>query len=157
MTPSLRPQRNVRLPRRYEVYDLNFVEVDIPNNYKEAVSCEESSNWKAAINEELQALKENNTWTETELPPGKKAIGSRWVFKVKRNEDGSISKYKARLCAKGYAQQKDIDYGEIFSPTTRYDSIRVILATAAVRHQNSISLWRLGRRNLHDFTRGYED
>lgn len=89
--------------------------------------------WKRAIEEELEALDKNNTWEFTTLPNNKKAISSKWVFKIKRNPDGSVAKYKAQLCAKGCQQRRGIDYLDIFSPTTRYDTIRVLLAIATER------------------------
>lgn len=128
--PNLRPQRNVRLPARFDDFHLNFVEIDIPDTYEDAIKSKEYDKWKKAIDEEYAALLKNNTWKMVEIPENKKLIESRWVFRVKRNQDGTISRYKARLCAKGYAQKQGIDYNEIYAPTTRYDSIRVLLAVA---------------------------
>jgi Reverse transcriptase (RNA-dependent DNA polymerase) len=64
--------------------------------------------------EEVKAHLENKTWEVVRLPEGKHVIGSRWVFKVKRNADGSIDCYKGRIVAKGYAQQEGIDYLKTF-------------------------------------------
>ncbi|CAN1136868.1 Retrovirus-related Pol polyprotein from transposon RE1 [Linum perenne] len=68
--------------------------------------------WRRAMNEEFNALLENNTWTLEGPSPQKKAIGNKWVFKIKRNPDGSV----ARLVAKGFHQTEGIDYTETFSP-----------------------------------------
>ncbi|KAL0373067.1 UNVERIFIED_CONTAM: Retrovirus-related Pol polyprotein from transposon RE2 [Sesamum calycinum] len=68
------------------------------------------THWVVAMNLELQALEQNGTWELTSLPPDKRTIGSRWVFKLKLNPDGSIDRYKARLVAKGYNQIKGVDY-----------------------------------------------
>lgn len=57
----------------------------------------------------------------------KKVLSSKWVFKLKRNQDGSIDKYKARLVARGYEQRAGIDYEEVFAPVARYETIRTLL------------------------------
>lgn len=80
------------------------------------------------MDEEIDALYKNKTWELTELPPGKRAIPNRWIFRIKRNE--SNVRYKARLVVKGYQQQYEVDYFETFSPVVKFSSIRIILATA---------------------------
>lgn len=72
----------------------------------------------------------NNTWSLTKLPSHRKAIGYKWVFRVKENPDGSVNKYKVRLVAKGYNQLPGQDYGETFSPVIKPTTIRVILSLA---------------------------
>jgi len=125
---TLRDRKTLKTPNRYEA---NLVEFDEPTTYEEAISCENSGHWMKAINEELKAHETNGTWTFEDLPSGKKTIGSKWVFKVKYSPTQDTYRYKARLCAKGFTQEKGIDYQEIFAPVVRYDSIRVMLALAA--------------------------
>lgn len=86
--------------------------------------------WEAALSE-IQSLVENGTFELVELPRGAKAIGSRWVFKVKRNADGSIERYKARLVAQGFSQRPGSDYHETFAPTPRWAALRAVLVLAA--------------------------
>ena len=69
-----------------------------------------------------------------DLPPGCKLLSSKWVFKRKGKVDGSIDKYKARLMIKGYKQTEGLDYFDIYSPVTRINSIRMVLAIAALRN-----------------------
>ena len=71
---------------------------------------------------------------EEELPPpeGKNIVGSRWIFKVKRNSDGSLDGFKARLVAQGYSQTNGMDYDEVFSPAARHSAIRSLLALANI-------------------------
>ena len=66
------------------------------------------------MNEEMQALSENETWDRVPPSPHQKVIGCRWIFKVKHNVDGTIYQYKARLVAKGYAQTHGVEYEETF-------------------------------------------
>ena len=81
--------------------------------------------------EEMASIEENDTWVLTDLPQGHRPIGLKWVFKLKRNEQGEIIKHKAWLVAKGYVQQHGIDFDEVFAPVARMESIRTLLAVAA--------------------------
>lgn len=92
----LRPREKLHPPIRYEA---NLIETDVPLTYDEAMNNHDSRKWRAAILEELEALKKNYTWDLLPLPPGKRSISSKWVFKVKRDADGQIQRHKARLVA----------------------------------------------------------
>ncbi|KAL0412223.1 UNVERIFIED_CONTAM: Retrovirus-related Pol polyprotein from transposon RE1 [Sesamum latifolium] len=84
-----------------------------------------------AMNDELTALERNQTWEIVDLPKGTKAIGSKWVYKVKLKPDGSIDRYKARLVAKGYNQVEGVDYFDRFSPIAKAVTVRILLALVA--------------------------
>ena len=118
----------------------------------ETVSFDEahnSENWMAAMQFKYDAIMKIGTWSLCELPLGKKAVGTKWVYKLKRKPDGPIDRHKARLVAKGYAQEKGIDFDEIFAPTCHMTTVCSIYAIAAHRgwnvHQldnkNNISKW----------------
>lgn len=111
---------------------------DVPMTYKEAINSTDRDNWMKSISEELDAHKKNNTWTLVEKPSNAKLINCKWVFRIKDEPTGL--RYKSRLCAKGYAQTKGIDYHETFAPTVRYDSIRLLLSTAV---QNNLKMMQL--------------
>jgi hypothetical protein len=102
----------------------------------------DAEQWKHAALEELNAHSTNGTWKLVPRPAGKKVIGSKWVFKVKRNADGSIERYKGRVVAKGYNQRPSFDYIEIFAPTVKMPTIRVVLAISALHdyHLHSIDI-----------------
>ena len=71
------------------------------------------------MEKEIGSLHDNNVWELVELPADRKAVGSKWVFKVKTNANGSIERYKARLVAQGYSQQEGLNYDETFRPVVR--------------------------------------
>ncbi|XP_016191653.1 uncharacterized protein LOC107632495 [Arachis ipaensis] len=79
---------------------------------------------------EYEALLKNKTWELVTLPPNREAIGSRWVFRIKYNSDGSLQKYKARLVAQGYSQRLGFDFTETYSPVVKPTSIRILLSIA---------------------------
>lgn len=75
-------------------------------------------------------MERNKTWSLVPLPPNRKTIGCKWVFRVKENADGSVNKYKARLVAKGFHQVLGFDFNETFSPVIKPVTIRIILTLA---------------------------
>ncbi|GJR68143.1 ribonuclease H-like domain-containing protein [Tanacetum coccineum] len=70
-------------------------------------------------------------WTLVDLPNGKRAIGTKWVFRNKKDERGIVVRNKARLVAQGYTQEEGIDYDEVFAPVARIEAIRLFLAYAS--------------------------
>ena len=105
-----------------------------PQTFKEAVNYIESVTWKDAIKSGIDSILHNHTWELVDIPPSCKPLSSKWVFKRKRKVDGSINKYKARLVIKGYKQTEGLDYFDIYSPVMRINSIRMVLAIAALRN-----------------------
>ena len=83
------------------------------------------------MKEEFSSLQKNNTWELVDLPPRRKLVQCKWVFKTKFADDGSPLKYKEILFTKGYSQVHGIDYNETFAPVEKMDSIRLGLAIAA--------------------------
>ena len=75
------------------------------------------------MNEELEALKKNQTWKIVDLPKGKRAVGCKWVFTVKYKVNGSVKRFKARLVAKGFTQTQRIDYFETFALVAKINTI----------------------------------
>lgn len=99
-----------------------------PRSYKEAM---QDKAWKDAMRAEIDALELNQTWDIQELPPGKIALGCKWVFRVKLKADGTLERYKARLVFLGNNQIKGIDYGETFAPVAKMTTVRIFLDLAA--------------------------
>lgn len=125
-------------PAWHEDYDLNcnvayclLTEDREPSNLQEAMSSPDVSQWMETMQEEIEALHKNKTWELVPLPQGRKAIGNKWVYKIKRNGDDQVEWYRARLVVKGYAQKEGIDFNEIFSPVVRLTTVRILLAMCA--------------------------
>eukprot|EP00253_Pinus_taeda_P015913 PITA_15913 len=131
---TLRVRRLVRERRQLERYSpstfcSNFslsITNDVPRTVKEVIDSEDGKLWKEDVVDEIASLHKNEAWDLVELLTGRKPIGSKWVFKKKTNAKGKVEKYKARLVEKGYSQVSGIDFGDIFSPSTKVTSIRLL-------------------------------
>jgi hypothetical protein len=102
-----------------------------PPTFADALRRPDSKEWLKSMEDEMQSIQDNDTWTLCDLPPGRKCIGTKWVFKTKRDGNNNFLRYKSRLVAKGYAQIPGIDYDRTFAPVVRIESIRCLLAVAA--------------------------
>ncbi|GJV22181.1 putative ribonuclease H-like domain-containing protein [Tanacetum coccineum] len=99
-----------------------------PTSIAKALS---DSSWVEAMQEELLQFKLQQVWILVDLPNGKKAIGTKWVFRNKKDERGIVIRNKARLVAQGHRQEEGIDYEEVFAPVARIEAIRLFLAYAS--------------------------
>ncbi|GJV37277.1 putative ribonuclease H-like domain-containing protein [Tanacetum coccineum] len=91
----------------------------------------DDENWVEAMQDELLQFKIQKVWTLVDLPYSKKAIGTKWVYRNKKDERGIVVRNKARLVAQGYKQEECIDYDEAFAPVARIKAIRLFLAYAS--------------------------
>ena len=102
------------------------------------------------MDEEIKAIKKNDTWELATLPIGKKTIGVKWVYKLKKNAKGKVERYKARLVVKGYSQRQGIDYDEVFAPVAHLEIIRLLISLAALNQ------WRIFQMDVKfAFLNGY--
>jgi hypothetical protein len=99
-----------------------------PQSYAQAIESEDRKQWEQAMDREYKSILQNDVWELVKLPPGRKVVGSRWVYKIKQ---GGL--YKARFVVKGYSQRPGFDYDETFAPVARFASVRTVLSIAAGR------------------------
>ncbi|GJZ14182.1 putative ribonuclease H-like domain-containing protein, partial [Tanacetum coccineum] len=99
--------------------------------HKKVIQALEDPSWIEAMQEELLQFKLQKVWTLVDLPNGKRAIGTKWVLRNKKDERGIVVRNKARLVAQGYTQEEGIDYDEVFAPVARIEAIRLFLAYAS--------------------------
>lgn len=79
---------------------------------------------------EIESIYSNHTWSLVPLPPNKTSISSRWVYKVKPGTRGDLTRYKARLVARGFEQKDGVDFLDTFAPVVRWETIRTLIAIA---------------------------
>ncbi|GJR46345.1 putative ribonuclease H-like domain-containing protein [Tanacetum coccineum] len=101
------------------------------NEPKKVIQALTDPSWIEAMQEELLQFKLQKVWTLVDLPKGKRAIGTKWVYRNKKDERGIVVRNKARLVAQGYTQEEGIDYDEVFAPVARIEAIRLFLAYAS--------------------------
>ncbi|GKD12045.1 zinc finger, CCHC-type containing protein, partial [Tanacetum coccineum] len=105
-----------------------------PRTYNEAMQSRDATFWKEAIDDEIGSIMENNTWVLSDLPPGCKPLGCKWIFKRKMKVDGTIDKFKARLVIQGFRQKEGIDYFDTYALVAHITTIRLLLALAAIHN-----------------------
>ncbi|KAI3638829.1 hypothetical protein MIR68_003327 [Amoeboaphelidium protococcarum] len=103
----------------------------IPQTYREAMTLPDSGFWQEAVDSEWGSMLKNETLERCVLPPGRKALPCRWVFKIKIKSDGTIERYKARLVIKGFKQVYGLDFFDTFAPTPKNSTVRLVLSVAA--------------------------
>ncbi|GKA70518.1 putative ribonuclease H-like domain-containing protein [Tanacetum coccineum] len=101
-----------------------FLSQEEPKKVSQALADE---SWVEAMQEELLQFKLQEVWVLCDLPDGKRVIGTKWVFRNKRDERGTIIKNKARLVAQGYRQEEGVDYDEVFAPVARIEAINTFM------------------------------
>jgi hypothetical protein len=107
---------------------------NVPRNLAEAEASPEWPEWKKAMDEEMQMLSQMGTYRLEDLPEGRETVGCRWTYVKKYDENGQLSRYKARLVAQGYSQIPGIDFTETFAPVVRLESVRAALGIAAIKN-----------------------
>lgn len=113
----------------YALSAMNYVE-KFPDRLEDMKKRDDWPQWQSAIDEEKKSHEKNGTWTLCKLPKGRKPVSCKWVFRIKRNEDGSVDRYKARLVARGFSQRFGYDYTDTYAPVARLDTVRTVLAVA---------------------------
>uniref|UniRef100_A0A6N2L229 Retrovirus-related Pol polyprotein from transposon TNT 1-94 n=1 Tax=Salix viminalis TaxID=40686 RepID=A0A6N2L229_SALVM len=140
IVPQVPLRRSIRERRSaitddYVVYDVES-ECDLSldeelKTFRKAMESENSEKWSNAAEEEISSMNVNKVWDLVELPDGFKTVGCKWIFTTKQDSKGNLERYKARLVAKGFTQKDGIDYTETFSPVSKKDSLRIVLALVA--------------------------
>ncbi|GJT97990.1 zinc finger, CCHC-type containing protein [Tanacetum coccineum] len=105
---------------------------DDPKTFDEAMKSQDVAFWKKAINDEMDSIMGNNTWVLTDLPPGCKPLGCKWIFKRNLKVDGTVEKFKAMLVIQGFKQKSGIDYFDTYAPVARISIIRLLIALASI-------------------------
>ena len=103
-----------------------------PTTYEQAIQSPLAHEWKTAMEKELATVVgKTGTWEDAKAPADRTLVGCKWVYKTKRDQYGEISKYKARIVAKGYSQKPGQDFDETYSPVARLTSLRIFLTIVA--------------------------
>ena len=108
--------------------------VVVPKTYKQAMASDDAERWKEAMDDEMNSLHQNNTYTLVPPPKDKQIVGGRWVYSVKVEPNGKF-RYKARYVAQGFKQVHGCDYFETFAPTSKMLSVRMMMQLAKLERE----------------------
>ena len=114
---------------------------------EEALSSPEAPQWLQAMLEELNSIDANGVWELSPAPSNRRVLGSRWVLAVKRDAQGNVERYKARLVVQGFGQQFGFDYDETYSPVIRMDNVRLLFSIGAHFRPHGVVIWHIDFRN----------
>jgi len=132
-------RRSSKINKRSErLIETAYIATDIfePKTFTEANNSEGSTEWKKAMNCEMQSLRQSETWPLTVLLDGKSAIVCKWIYKVKTDDKGNVTRHKARLVAQGFIQKFGEHYDEVFTPVARPATLRTLITI--VGHQKMV-------------------
>ena len=129
-------EEQINVAEEVIAFALCAAEMEEPKTMNQAKKRPDAQKWMKAAQNEMDSLMEHDTWSLTKPPLERKIIDSKWVFKIKHDENGKAERYKCRLVVQGYTQAQGIDYHEMFAPVARFGSIRTLLATAAQREMH---------------------
>ncbi|UYV65054.1 hypothetical protein LAZ67_3002990 [Cordylochernes scorpioides] len=130
---GVRRSERLRLINNKENVSERTYEIKCPRDYQEALNSDNREQWIKAMEDEMRRITNLKVWRLIDKPKDKKLIKSKWIFSINKNSDGSIKNFKARLVATGYDQILGSDYHEIYSPTIRPETIRILIKIAAMK------------------------
>lgn len=137
---STRSRRARKIPAHLKEYIVGSVintktDIPVPKTYKQAKKCEYWTEWQAAMQEELASLRQHGTWklVATTKAKHQRIITNRWLYTIKRDAQGRIKRFKARLVIHGFKQSFGIDYLETYAPVFRFETIRAAILYARKR------------------------
>ncbi|MBW0572992.1 hypothetical protein O181_112707 [Austropuccinia psidii MF-1] len=111
------PRNIIQHSRRMHAANVvSLLEHNDPKTYSQAMNRNYQQEWQNAIATELENMKKHNVWSPSETIEHFKPLSTTWVFKRKTDKDENLTKFKARLCVRGFNQKEGIDYGDVFSP-----------------------------------------
>ena len=130
--PRTRLQKGIKQPKQYTDDTIRYGMLTATGKPGTLAEAFEDPRWHQAMNDEYNALMENKTWHLVPPSPTHNLIDCKWVYRVKKNADGTIERYKARLVAKGFKERYAIDYEDTFSPVVKAATIKPVVLTVVV-------------------------
>ena len=124
------PEENRPPPHKSNVAQSKHPVNDNPS-FEEACAGPDVETWKLAMLEELWGIEQNEVWRESPLPLDQKALGTKWVLTIKRDAQGNIERFKARLIVQGFGQEFGFDYDETYAPVIRINNVRLLFMIGA--------------------------
>lgn len=108
-------------------------QISVNSEPKNFIEASKHKCWIEAMKREMEALILNETWEIVQLPPGRKPIGSKWIYKVKYKQNGDIERYKARLVAQGYSQIEGFDYFDTYASVAKITTFKILITLASIK------------------------